>query len=80
MGISMAVDAVDVVLEREIAAAKKKLVSVAAQRPDHWWTAFELKKKSRNGWTASTMGLALYELLDEEGLEQRADLRLRARV
>jgi hypothetical protein len=54
-------DALDVVLDVQIAAAKEAIVSLARQDPSHWWTPFELKKKARNGWSASTMGLAFFE-------------------
>jgi hypothetical protein len=75
----MTVDAVDVALERDVAAAKKSLLAVSHAEPERWWTAFDLKTRARNGWTGSTMGLALYELLDEDCFERQSDLRLRAR-
>jgi hypothetical protein len=75
----MTVDAVDVVLEEHIAAAKQALVDFSTAEPAEWWTAFDLKARSRNGWSGSVMGLALYELLDENRFERGADLRIRAR-
>jgi hypothetical protein len=71
----MAVDQLERNLQADIAAAKAKLLNVAAERES--WTAFELKKRARNGWSSSTMGLALYELLDEGHLVRDAHERVR---
>ena len=70
----MTFDSVDRALEADVRAAKQKLVEVAAERD--YWTAFELKKRARNGWGSSTMGLALYALLDEGTLARASDQRV----
>jgi len=74
----MPLDALDVVLEKQVRAAKRALVELADSTPEKWWTAFDLKKEARNGESSSTMGLALIELLKEGGLERGPDLRVRA--
>jgi hypothetical protein len=76
----MAVDAADEALTERIAAARERLVSVANEEPDRWWTPHELKTRARNGWSSGVMGLALRELLDAGRFEQRSDLRVRLRT
>jgi hypothetical protein len=71
----MPVDAVERNLQADIEAAKERLVEVAEQQSS--WTSFELKKQARNGWSSSTMGLALYALLDEGRLVRGDDRRVR---
>ena len=75
MEMPMPVDQLERDLQADIAAAKQKLLDVAAEREA--WTAFELKKRARNGWSGSTMGLALYALLDEHRLVRGDDQRIR---
>jgi hypothetical protein len=70
MGAVVATDSVDRVLEADLRAAKARLAEVAASRDS--WTAFELKKHARNGWSSATMGLALLALL-REGVLVRDD-------
>jgi hypothetical protein len=72
----MAADPLDRILEADIAAAKTRMADVARQRDS--WTAFDLKKHARNGWSGATMGLALYALLDEGRLVRGRDHRIRA--
>jgi RNA:NAD 2'-phosphotransferase (TPT1/KptA family) len=80
MEMTMSADPTDVVLEEEIAGARKALVKLARQDPEQWWTAHELKVRARNGWSSGVMGLALQELLDDGRFEQRHDLRVRLRL
>ena len=75
----MAVDELDIWLQRQIAAARCAMGDLVARTPERWWTPFELKKSARNGWSASIMGLAFYELLDGGELEQGTDLRVRVK-
>ena len=76
----MTVDATDQAVNEEVAAARDAIVELASSS-DKWWTAYELKVRARNGWSAGAMGLALRELVDEGILEQREDdLRLRIRA
>lgn len=75
----MTLDAFDADARDQIRAAKESLADVARREPRRWWTAFDLKEEARNGWSAPTMDLALYDLLDEGRLEERADHRLRSR-
>ena len=79
MEFAMTLDAFDVDARERIEAAKHRLAQVADSEPKKWWTAFDLKEAARNGWSAPTMDLALYDLVDEGGLEERGDHRLRAR-
>lgn len=75
----MTVDAFNADAWEQVEAAKRRLVEVALMAPRRWWTAFDLKEEARNGWSAPTMDLALYDLLGEGRLEERPDHRLRAR-
>jgi hypothetical protein len=81
MGNTMTVDATDRAVNAEVAAARDALFELASSRPSEWWTAYDLKVRARNGWSAGAMGLALRELIDEGVLEQREDdLRVRVRA
>ncbi len=80
MGTTMTVDATDRVLDAEIARAREKLLEVARQDAEKWWTARELKVQARNGWGSGVMGLALRALVADGELEQRrSDLRVQLR-
>jgi hypothetical protein len=80
MELAMTLDAFDADAREQIEAAKRGLVELALTTPRRWWTAFDLKEEARNGWSAPTMDLALYDLVDEGRLEERHDHRLRARA
>lgn len=74
----MTVDAADHTLSMEIAQARDAVMGLVEQHPTEWWTARELKVRTRNGWSSGVMGLALQELLEEGFLERRpTDLRIR---
>lgn len=76
----MTIDATDRVLDEEIAAAREKLIEVAGEQGDAWWTAYELKVRARNGWSSGAMSLALRELIVDGTFEQRkTDLCIRLR-
>jgi RNA:NAD 2'-phosphotransferase (TPT1/KptA family) len=78
METTVTVDAADRTLSREIAEARDALLALVEQQPEQWWTARDLKVRTRNGWSSGVMGLALQELLEEGILERRAtDLRIR---
>lgn len=80
MGMPMPVDAIDDLLREEVARARDALIDVAYQDRERWWTAYELKRRARNGWSSGVMGLALRELLSEGHFERGPDLRVRLRI
>ena len=69
MGPTMTVDTASIALSREVEAAAKDLVEVAAAEPVRWWPAYELQTAARNGSSAGAVSLALGRLVDEGTLE-----------
>lgn len=63
---------------RDVIEAKAAIVRMAATRES--WTAFDLKKHARERWSAATMGLALYALVDEGRVVRGDDHRVRLAV
>ncbi len=69
------VDRLDVALWADLQAAKRQILETARER--EVWTAFDLKKAARRHWSASTMGLVLYVLLDEGLIERDSNYHVR---
>lgn len=60
-------------LASEIAEARDALLDTVRRDPKHWWVAYQLKDQARNGWSASTMNMALARLIDTGVFELRGD-------
>jgi hypothetical protein len=60
-------------LAGEIAEARDALLDTVRRDPERWWIAYQLKDQARNGWSASTMNLALSRLIDTGVFELKED-------
>ena len=61
-------------LAGEIAEARDALLDTVRSDPKRWWIAYQLKDQARNGWSASTVNLALSRLIDTGVFELKGDL------
>lgn len=71
MEVSMSPDATSERLAEEIEEAREALIERAKER--EWWRAYELKDRTRNGWSAGAMNIAFRRLIDAHVFEQQGD-------
>ncbi len=79
MEASLTLDVATAHLAKEIGEAAEALLVKAGQDPGRWWRAYELKDRTRNGWSAGALDIALSRLIDTGKFETRGDeVRLRS--
>ena len=64
-------------LDQEVVEAQAALLACAAEKPDRWWPAGELRKEAQNGWGGDVMMFALTDLVNRNRLRLNAKLQVR---